>query len=237
MQFIDAHCHLSPDTDFLSAFARANSKGVVGCVVNSVHQYDWGKIAELAVSNTNIRGAIGIHPWIADAAPQNLKSEMSAMLDANPNLIVGEIGMDKTRDNFARQETIFILMLEIAIKYKRIVNLHCVHAWGRVLEIFNTYRNELPPIIAHGFDGTSNAIDFDANLYFSYSPNIANPKYKKVHKSVLRVPKSKILIESDSDDLTNVITAADGLCATRHDISAMDVFHNAQEVFFNGQIA
>ena len=83
-------------------------------------------------------------------------------------------------------------------------------------------------------DGTQNAIDFDADIYFSYSPNIANPKYKRMAESVLRVPKNKILIESDSSDLSRVILTARGVSAIRSDVSPDDILQNAKRIFFNG---
>ena len=235
MLYLDSHCHLpEPGTDI---FAHMKTSGVLGCVVNSVMMSDWTRIATIASTNKNIRGAIGIHPWYVEDAPQNWKYDLIAMLDDNPDLMIGEIGLDKTRDNFLTQEKVFISAIEIAIKYGRTINLHCVHAWERVLEILKTYRGELPRIIAHGFDGTQNAINCDADFYFSYSPKVANPLYKKMRESVLRVPKNKILIESDDTDVSRVILAADGVLNLRTDMSGDDILKNSIGVFFNGQIA
>lgn len=234
MKYIDAHCHLSNPENFSDVFMRANANGIVGCVLNSVSESDWQSISKLTHDNANIRGAIGIHPWYTETVSKAWQDNLIYLLNTNPNLMIGEIGLDKTRDNFASQEKVFISALEIAIKFNRIINLHCVHAWERVLEILKSYHHELPTIVAHGFDGTQNAIDFNANIYFSYSPNIANPKYKRMAESVLRVPKNKILIESDSSDLSRVILAARGVSAIRSDVSPDDILQNAKRIFFNG---
>lgn len=236
MRFIDAHCHLSSHTDFLSVFMRANSDGITGCVLNSTQESDWPQIATLATSGNNICGALGIHPWFSGDVTSNWESDLIALLRGNPNLMIGEIGLDKTRDNFDAQEKIFIRQLELAIQYKRIINLHCVHAWDKMLKILQSYKPDLPKIVAHSFDGTENAINFDTDLYFSYSPNIAVPRYKKARASVFNIPKNKILVESDCDNLSKTILALNGILSLRDDISADDIYNNAMGVFFNGQI-
>ena len=231
---IDSHCHLSKTESFSDVFALSQKNGNSGCVLNSVTESDWNQIVKIASDNKNICGAIGIHPWFSDSVPNNWDFNMDALLRENLSLIVGEIGLDKTRDNFNVQEKVFITALEIAIKHKRTINLHCVHAWDEILKIFKIYKKDLPKIVAHSFDGTQNAIDCDLDLYFSYSPNVANPDYKKVRASVQKVPKNKILVESDSDVLLPTITALKGVLSLRDDISADDIYKNAMGVFYNG---
>ena len=233
-KYLDSHCHLPENEPFGAAFARANNAGIVGCVINSVTEHDWEQIEQIARDNKNVIGCIGVHPWNVDDVSANWMSRMDATLSRNPNLLVGEVGLDKTRDNFAAQERVFISALELAIKHKRTINIHCVHAWDDMLRILKSYRRELPKIIAHSFDGTQNALDLDAELYFSYSPNVANMNYRRMRESVPRVPKNKILVESDDPDLTATITAANGVLSLRDDITADDIFNNATWVFFNG---
>ena len=234
LKYIDSHCHIDIEKSFSYMFLRAASVGVVGCVLNSCSESDWRTIVQIAKGCENVCGAIGVHPWYLDSVTKNMESDLGALLRDNPNLIVGEIGLDKTRDNFPAQEKNFVRQLEIAIKYRRVVNLHCVRAWDVMLKILKSYRDELPKIVVHSFDGTQNAIDFDADLYFSYSPDVANINYKRVRESVWKVPKDKILVESDSKNYVDVITAARGVLDLRDDITSVDVFDNSMGVFFNG---
>jgi len=231
-KYIDSHCHLPADNSFDTVFAHANSLGIVGCVVNSVTERDWLDVIKIA--NSNVVGCIGIHPWYADSASQNWAANMSSLLSDNPKLMVGEVGLDKTHDNFAAQETIFIQSLEFAIRYKRVLNLHCVHAWDTVLKVLKSYKKNLPKIVVHSFDGTQNAIDFDENLYFSYGPNAVKVNYQKIQLSLCKVSKNKILIESDNANLTPVLTSAQAVLNARPDISVTDIFNNTMGVFFNG---
>lgn len=233
-KYIDSHCHLPNSESFDTVFARANAMGVVGCVLNSVTENDWKQITQIANSNKNVIGAVGIHPWHVETASEHWIDNMSDILQDNPNITVGEVGLDKTHENFAAQEKIFIQSLEIAIKYRRVLNLHCVHAWDIMLQILKKYEQELPAIVAHAFDGTQNALDFGDKLYFSYSPNVGNPGYKKVISSVLNVPKNKILVESDSSELLPITDAVNGVLSLRDDITSDDIFNNAMGVFFNG---
>ncbi len=233
-KYIDSHCHLPKSGDFQDAFARANAAGIMACVLNATKETDWQQIINIANENKNVVGCIGIHPWDSDTASPNWATDMSTLLELNPHIMVGEVGLDKTRDNFAAQERVFIRSLELAIKYNRVLNLHCVHAWDSVLHILKSYKKSLPKIVVHGFDGTQNAIDFDENLYFSYSPNIAKPNYNKIKLSLCKMPKNKILLESDSADLMPLLTAADAVLVARSDITATDIYNNTMGVFFNG---
>ena len=231
-KYIDSHCHMSKTESFSDVFARAQKNGILGCILNATGESDWEIITK--ITNSNIRGAIGIHPWYVDSVSPNWGANMAEILESRPDLMVGEIGLDKTRDNFDVQKAVFIRALEIAIKYKRTVNLHCVHAWDEMLQILKLYKKDLPKIVAHSFDGTQNALDFDADLYISYSPNVANPKFKRVAESAVRVSKNKILVESDSENLLPTINATNGVLSLRDDMSADDIYNNALGVFYNG---
>lgn len=236
-KYIDAHCHLSNSESFSDLFARAKTMGVVGVVLNSVNQSDWSQILKIATDNKNICGCIGIHPWAVGDITPNWADDMKSIFDDNPNLMLGEVGLDKTRPDFTTQERIFIQSLEIAIKYKRVMSVHCVHAWDTMLHILKTYQNDLPTIVIHSFDGTQNALGWGDHLYFSYSPNITNPNHTKVISSISSVPKDKILIESDSHDIIPVLNTADTILSMRPDLTSNDIFNNTLGVFFNGQIA
>lgn len=237
IKYIDSHCHLPKNSDFSDVLARAKLSGVMGCVINAVDASEWNQICDIASKNKNVCGAIGIHPWAINTAHGNWADDIDFILSSNPNLILGEVGIDKTRDDILTQERIFTRQIEIAIKHRRTICLHCVHAWDIVLRVFKTYRRDLPTIIAHAFDGTQNAIDFDTNIYFSYSPNVAMKNFQKMRIGAINTPRDKILIESDSCVLSDVSKSARGVLKMRADITANDIFNNSLGVFFNGQIA
>lgn len=233
-KYIDSHSHLFINQSFDDLFADANKIGVVGCSLNSVSESDWATVIDIANKNKNISAGLGIHPFVVDHVSAGWYKNMDLLLNYNPDLILGEIGLDKTKDNFSTQEKIFTQQLELAIKHNRTINLHCVHAWDVLLQIFKTYRNKLPKIVVHSFDGTENVINFDADMYFSYSPNILDSKYKKVIASIPLVPKDKILIESDCAEFDVVPKVANAVANARPDITSDDIFNNSKRVFFNG---
>ena len=53
-------------------------------------------------------------------------------------------------------------------------------------------------------------------------------------ESVLHVPKNKILVESDSENLLDAVSVANGIMALRDDVSIDDIYTNAIGVFYNG---
>lgn len=232
MKYIDSHCHLGCGFD--DAFARARDAGVWGCVLNATKCDDWDNIVRIAKSNQNVCGAIGIHPWYVESVPINWNGNMRILLDDNPYLIIGEVGLDKTHGDLSVQEKIFVQTLEIAIQFNRAINIHCVHAWDIMLKILKSYRTDLPKIVVHSFDGNAAAIRFDADLYFSYSPLIANSQFKRVRESLAMVQCDKILIESDSVNIIDVLKSVRDVLKMRPDINADDIFNNSMGVFFNG---
>lgn len=233
-KYLDSHCHLPTAEPFADVFARANAVGINGCVLNATNETEWNDIVNISDANKNVVGAIGIHPWYVDNVSPNWVQNMRTILTNHQHILLGEVGLDKTHENFPAQEKIFITCLEMAIEYKRVLNLHCVHAWDVILRILKSYKNQLPKIVIHGFDGTENATCFDENLYFSIGPNINKPNYNKIKLSIGELPKNKILLESDSTNLTPILAVADGVFSVRPDINVDDIFNTSLGVFFNG---
>ncbi|MBO7508976.1 MAG: TatD family hydrolase [Alphaproteobacteria bacterium] len=217
MIYTDAHCHiLSPATAPSEIAVR------VSCATRPA---EW----ESAITNKDDRtfAAIGIHPWhIANAAP-DWETQMYNLLVANPDIMVGEIGLDKYHDNMPAQVQIFTTQLEMAAKLRRPIQLHCVGAWDKVLEIFKLHKSSMPPaVIAHAFGGDSMQMERLANeynMYFSFG--ITQPG----DKSALRIasaPVSHILSESDtfdSDDEVQRLSDSVATIAEIHGLPPMDM--------------
>lgn len=201
-RYIDIHCHLLNSQNIEHTIKRAESIGCVGCLCNSERISDWQKLLDLTKRYDFVRGAIGIHPWnIMEHDITKVKNQMEQILCEKQNIMVGEIGLDSKYPDIKKQIDFFTTQYEIALKYRRVVSLHCVGAWDIILHIIKENRNTVP-IIAHSFSGNIDIIKQLQNAYFSYSPMILNKKYKKMRDSVFFTPMDKILIESDGTDLT-----------------------------------
>ena len=100
-KYIDAHCH----TENIPA---------ISAIVNSAKIADWGRVSEL--SKNGPYGAIGVHPWYVSDLPNNWGRLLEKYLLENPQLMVGEIGLDKHKPNMDFQMSVFEHQLKIAHK-------------------------------------------------------------------------------------------------------------------------
>ena len=210
MTIPDAHTHLScylplEEQDFCFP----------ACVCATCPS-DWKDVAKLARQFPGkIIPSFGIHPWYIDDSSQNSLADLSSLLNAFPQAGVGEIGLDHTKcasASLALQQEIFEKQLILAQKSGRVISIHCVSAWGRLLDSLE----KLQPsrILIHGWKGPSelaprlNALD----CYFSVGAFTMN------EQSLRSIPANRILVESD-EHCGSAEQAAEYLASLRSDIS------------------
>ena len=184
MKYTDAHCHIT---------APLCDSNIIAQICNTTTEADWEKLVEIANDQTRI--CIGIHPWYIQTATDGWVERMYKILQSNPHIMVGEIGIDKYHPDIDKQIELFITQLEIAIELNRPAHLHIVGAWDKLLHILGKYK-KLPPIIAHGFNGNRDIMSQIANrdIYFSYKLRDSH-----ISDTARTAPATKILVESDCD--------------------------------------
>lgn len=227
MKYIDAHCHL--ESDILPA-------NIALAITNSACQSDWGRVIE-SLHASGVYGAIGVHPWYVSDLTMDWREQMRKLLVLHPNLMVGEIGLDKYKPNMTTQIDIFKQQLEIASTLGRVAHIHCVGAWDKVLAALKTYTP--PAIVLHGFDASPDVMTqlLRYNSYFSFGTSVCNPLRRRVHNALCACPQNRILSESDSQNLTDVVTVV-------HQMSAFlsvplaelkkTIYNNVTELLKNG---
>lgn len=180
--YTDAHCHLLDESEF----DLAHTAGVERVICNATGPKDWNKILALK----NVIRAVGIHPWYVSDLPENIMADLENLLIQNPDTHIGEIGLDKCKNDFYKQEEIFMLQLELAQKLKRPVHVHCVRAWGEMLPILKGHQDL--KYLFHGFSGDKNVIRFLSDFHAYFSVNHA--------AKIPLIPADRLLIESDAPD-------------------------------------
>lgn len=192
MIYTDAHCHIAPN--IVGGFE------IAGRIYNAARKSDWVTATEISDINDGKNfAAIGIHPWYVSDALHGWARTFEDIIITHPNMMIGEIGLDKYRPNMQRQIDIFSTQLRIAAENHRPIHLHCVGAWDRVLHIFRKNSKSMPPVVlAHGFSGNTNIMKIlieQYNTYFSYSvPRTDGQSLKRI----IGTPETRILIESDT---------------------------------------
>jgi len=196
-KYIDAHCHLLSDENIVTAVAC----GVGRFIVNAITPADWNKIVEVSNRDNRFCGAIGVHPWYVSGWNDEVEMQMRDLLKNNPSLMVGEIGLDKKHPDMAAQEFAFRRQLQIAYDFGRVAHIHCVVAWGKMMDILRECK--LPPIMVfHCFSGAPELVPelLKLGAYFSFGCGICDEKHIKMRDVVASVPENRILVESDAPD-------------------------------------
>lgn len=200
VRYLDSHCHLQtgsliPVIDQI--MERAGRAGVARMLCNGTREADWQRVVDLAAGEEGIIPFLGIHPWFAETAGAGWEERLVSLLQQIPAGI-GETGLDKScRADFARQQEIFLTQLRMASKLRRPLVIHCVKAWGILLELLEQFTDPLPPMMIHSFSGSSETLQRLIRLgcFISFSTRLATDS--KVHACFLETPLANLLLETD----------------------------------------
>ncbi|CAM9474388.1 unnamed protein product [Scytosiphon promiscuus] len=87
------------------------------------------------------RFGLGLHPWSAHSRSESWLRDLTALLEQQPSALVGEIGLDKVartpetrRVEWDDQVEVFESQMSLAANLRRPVSLHCVKAYGKVVD-------------------------------------------------------------------------------------------------------
>ena len=143
--------------------------------------------------------------------PQNVKNYNLSSIDFLEKLVaekqisfIGECGFDLFCDEYKRfeikQEEIFTIQMEIAIKNNLPVVIHCRKANHKLFE-YKTKLSQLPEVLFHSFMGPSaealSLLNHNINGYFSFGKQVFNGN-KKVLDCIRKLPPQRILCETDA---------------------------------------
>lgn len=197
-KYIDAHCHLFdeklPDN--------------IGAIVNATRPSDWGEVIKQANQNINVWGAIGVHPWFVSDLTDGWDAPLRELLEQNPGVMIGEIGLDKHKPDMEMQIDVFVRQMDLAVELGRGVHVHCVGAWDKMFAVLKKYRYKQPPfMLFHRFSGNAGDVArlvADYNAYFSFSG---------AGRVIADVPRDRILVETDSNNPLNIMTVSEQIAA------------------------
>ena len=207
LHWTDSHNHLQDPRlgDSGPVVAMMKQAGVTRCVVNSTCESDWSAVAELAVREPEfILPAFGIHPWHAHTASAGWQEQLRSLLERNPRASIGECGLDHwiAEPPLDIQRPIFTDQLRLARELDRPLTIHCLRAWGALLDAFA----EAPPparFLMHSFGGS---IEIARRLiplgaFFSFSGHFLHPRKSAVLEVFRQLPADRILLETDAPEM------------------------------------
>ncbi|HEX5711581.1 MAG TPA: TatD family hydrolase [Sulfuricurvum sp.] len=209
---IDTHIHLDDERyreDFEEMMQRANAAGVEAFIIPGAHPSTLPRAVEISEKYPNIYFAVGVHPYDLEGM-EGMDFEFYA---AHPKCVaIGECGMDYFRLEGSdeekaaekkRQEEAFRLQIRFAKKVKKPLIVHIrdashdskmilleegAHEVGGVLHCYNA-DDELLSLAHEGF-------------YFGIGGVLTFNNAKKLVNILPKIPKEKLLIETDGPYLT-----------------------------------
>ena len=203
MNFLDSHLHLQ-DKKIMPRAAeiagRAVKLGVVKMICNATSERDWQDVLDLAKQHDAVYPFLGIHPWYSDTVEKEWLDRLTTLVQKN-SVGIGEIGLDRVcKIDFLQQEEIFLAQLELAGQQRCPVAIHCVKAWGRLVEILSGFQSHIPAIMIHGFAGSVEIMErlTRMGIFISFSTQLAHPARKKLRDVFLQTPLDRVLLETDS---------------------------------------
>lgn len=215
MRLYDAHNHLHDDRlapQLGSILTTLDSIGVVRMVVNGSCEEDWPQVLALAKRDVRVLPSFGYHPWYVHERTSNWQCELIRFLDSMPSAI-GEIGLDKWilgRPPLAQpsitplpeQEDVFVWQLRLAAKRNLPVSIHCLQAWGAMLEILSREPRPHCGFVLHSYGGPREMVAPLAKLgaYFSLPGYFAHERKQRQRETFLAIPRDRLLVETDAPD-------------------------------------
>jgi TatD DNase family protein len=208
MNLYDAHNHLQ-DERFggrqNDRVAEARAAGVVHMVVNGSCAEDWPQVAELARRFPDlVIPSFGLHPWYVPERKDDWREQLARWLDTTPGAVMGEIGLDRWKPDLPwdDQEEAFIFQLDEAATRNVPVSIHCLQAWGRLVELLEQFPRPACGFVLHSYGGSEELIDRLAPLgaYFSLPGYYAHDRKARQRDVFRHVPPDRLLIETDAPD-------------------------------------
>ena len=200
---IDIHCHTNLYLVIDEIIKEAKSVGIQKIISVGMSVLSLERILEISNKYDIIYPALGIHP-----EEVKMNRDVDGQLDSVVDIIrknkdkicaIGEIGLDhhfvKEKELYPLQKKIFESMLSLAQELELPVNLHTKGAEEIVFEMLLSYN--IPNVNIHWYSGPEHYLNvgIDRGYYFSITPAISySPAVKK---TVLKVDKQHLLLESD----------------------------------------
>lgn len=188
--FCDAHTHFASDAE-----------GYALCC--AVNKEEW--TAQTAdCRKANVFRSFGVHPLFPDMAGVSF---LETLLQQGALCAVGEAGYDfrakgNRDDVISLQEEVFYAQLDLALRYKKPVIVHCVKAIDKIFRDAKRL-SVLDALIFHAFGGSgtdaASILRRGVNAYFSFGKGLL--KSKRAIDCASKIPLDRLLLETDNDSL------------------------------------
>jgi TatD DNase family protein len=209
---IDTHIHLDDERyrdDLDAVIARAKEGGVKKFIIPGADPSTLERAVEIAQKYDDVYFAVGVHPYDLDGFA-GLDFEKYV---GHPKCVaIGECGMDyfrlagthEEKEALKRsQKEVFSAQIEIAKKYKKPLIIHIRNASHDAKMILLEHEAREVGGVLHCFNADDELLSLaDENFYFGIGGVLTFKNAKKLVNILPRIPKEKLIIETDGPYLT-----------------------------------
>ncbi len=196
--------------------AELQAVGLKRAVVNATNEEEWPVVAALAREHAWIVPSHGLHPWDCGNRSPEWLGHLRATLLADPAAGVGEIGLDRwivdgVRPDDPRiaglrvapmdeQAEVFAAQLALAAEFNRAASIHCVQAFGALLDVLKATPRPARGFLLHGYGGPAEMVKPFADLgaYFSFNLELLQPRHRARLDNFRHLPADRLLVETDA---------------------------------------
>jgi TatD DNase family protein len=209
---IDTHIHLDDkryDDDLDTVLARAREASVKRFIIPGADPSTLDRAVEIAEKYEDVYFAVGIHPYDMDGF-ENLNFE--DYVHHKKCVAIGECGLDYYRLEGSdeekelekkRQKEIFIAQIEIAKQYKKPLIIHIRDASRDSKELLIQNAAKEVGGVLHCYNADDELLSLaNEGFYFGIGGVLTFKNAKKLVNVLSKIPKDKLLIETDGPYLT-----------------------------------
>ena len=188
---------------------NALNHNIKGFLIPGADFDDLPQAVKLAEQYDEVYFAVGIHPYDIDKFDEAI---MQKYITHPKCIAVGECGLDYFRlpedeiekqENIKKQKEIFIAQIEFAKKVKKPLIVHIRDASNDSKQILIDYNAKEVGGVLHCFNASEHLLSLaEHNFYFGIGGVLTFKNAKKLIEVLPKIPKDKLLIETDAPYLT-----------------------------------
>lgn len=200
---IDSHMHINSllikGTDL--SIDKINNSSLFDAVINVGMNVETSKESvEISNSNPKFYSTVGIHPLFTKGE----KFDELYNLVTDKVVAIGEIGLDKNKDNFFEQRRYLIEQLVIANTLHLPVIIHSNNSNKEVIEIFEKFIKPKYGCVFHCYQPDIEYLDYIIRngFYISFAGKILQRNANRSIEVAKKIPNELFLVETDSPYLS-----------------------------------
>lgn len=212
---IDSHVHLNfqqYDTDREQVAERWRAAGVVQMVHSCCTPEEFPQLQAVAAEFPEVFLAVGLHPLEAESWSPDRGDKIAHLAASDSRVVaIGETGLDyyyqSDPETLALQTEAFRAQIQVARELDLALIIHCRDAAADTLQILQEADPEQHlRVVMHCWSGTPEETRWfvERGCWISFSGIVTFKNAKTVQQSVLEVPVTRLLVETDCPFLAPV---------------------------------